>query len=1784
MLAGQRNQNALLLLFLFLALGLLRDLGRMEKLCFLVLLCLLGCALGADNKLLNSTLNPQPGAAPYWTRTSLTTQVPPMAYRNAFAFGAGYSDSNQYSPALYWGNSFTIKNVRPQNDTVPTRKRLTAQNHFAIQNQTIAMLGQEYLIRPRGYIEFGSNKKAFDVSQQSPNGIFFDPTFNMKAIQALNVTPQWAAFRLTNSSDVNSAAIAFFDSETLRSEGATFELWASNPSAGGWFGPGSAFFNVSDPNQARLDHVPHEKVIIEWLVACRWIANGTDCGDDAVPANDICQLVEDGLCWARFEPPVAQLMLPDGTTATFLTDQMDELRGDWSIAVATRPLTLWNPSSEFAFFFNDDVMSSLTCELPVDVRPGVDSPSFVVGLPLNDEPVSTFDARPFTPQGSTANDWLRKFMPGRDNSGGTLEITVRSVIELPDPAFSTQLSCEVSHIHMVPSTVVISKEQPTGSFFFTNITKPLGVAAYIVRFLVTEKSPSTITLGNSTAALGSIVGTYPNGAYSISTIILQLQSYDFKLMNFPAPSVGGVIQLPITPEALLDCSNSGNQYIAELENSPTSIQQEFVSFPFTISPPGSIKLWSCGVSSKGQNTPIEMTSFNFSGSNTVLVFYVTTQSDPVSGVILSFGTPVLSNSVLIDPAAGFTFAQNGTYSFSVTQNDVHLYITNDAGIPSDSYDETGGPFVNQDFYMQFTWTPASPKGFRISVTGLYTTFPSNAEMTNNNTTGTFTVPPGATGYLAGPFRASSPVNLDAADDEFDIFYSLTLLDLPSGSDATWYRLENALEVVTIARHRFAMLNAPEEVVLLLTGQKSTELCIAPAFIGALSLTDEVWLSVVPDEPSVIIEPVDPFTGAQPPTALRLTAASPVACFTARFDTNTQFLNYFSPLVDIDDRTVDVEVFLSGPSANSFQDQVQVANMPSFSFKHVSVYLDIALSPLTQIEDAYLAGESALVWISIESPPPNSIRYNVSLGGSSVTPVSDGAGQFTPTGPLQHLWQISFDVLPVSEFAADHSSQYPNHFWQSILAVILHGADAVYTIAPTSKTLTVVVREISFSTAGTQPVFIGYNTGPFVQVRLEHPVVNGLMVTPFAHNSGSAASGVSFTPASFSFTTTSEPVVDFYITGDMFGIYNFQLLLSGPDQSIFAAAGTTSVMSTEVKRREAPQIEGLFNMKAGKQKRWTLRFPQPVLPDEDVKVELNFGSDFRVSKSSFNGADGPTQDFEVTWIPNELARSSDGGDFKGTLFVSLSGADMWKYEPPANVNISTLALRSASLTMASVNSDAFTEGVRYTGYLHLQDGPAPEGFRIFLLAPSIQFYEPGATSPSSTATTPFVISFTGPQDGFVKYFEYVITSPLSDSPINDADPGETTILVTVILDDSFAGNRFFLPPRGTSLKVGHRKFNLVMRDPFNGVYMVNRQSQLFSVVLTSPSTSPLTMTISHPSLHFNGGQREATLLFAPGQLSTTFSFLPTKMLHTSIMTRLSVSVTGAEASKYTYADVWNKLSLIYILPELGFSPIPAIPTDRSVSGLKVWLVDALEQGFSYDSESQFALTISSEQKNVLFEPSILTFSTASLKNNRLSQEFSITHTSHTSEFSNRDTYSISWSLTLSDGTAFTISSFVPLDARTVILSRYQVRPQMPSKLNFGWQNAAVNLTRAPNAHLTLIPHGALEDGGGGPHYGGALTAGGRIVFDPATIVFAPGQQVANFMMKGLPGSHQHAVYYRVQWEMVGEEDDLENYLDYTYPRFDAKVTSHFATWHVASSAILQLSVAVGITLATMLILL
>jgi len=377
--------------------------------------------------------------------------------------------------------------------------------------------------------------------------------------------------------------------------------------------------------------------------------------------------------------------------------------------------------------------------------------------------------------------------------------------------------------------------------------------------------------------------------------------------------------------------------------------------------------------------------------------------------------------------------------------------------------------------------------------------------------------------------------------------------------------------------------------------------------------------------------------------------------------------------------------------------------------------------------------------------------------------------------------------------------------------------------------------------------------------------------------------------------------------------------------------------------------------------------------------------------------------------------------------------------------------------------------------------------------------------------------------------------------------------------------------------------------FNNHFVVNVRSQVFSIVVTTAPTVAVTLTLAHPAIQFT----PATLTWGPNDVSKTFTFVPRSIPPAGdIAQQFEIIVGGAEAQYYDYTNVWQVLRNIVILPALSFSNIPVTYIDQTATGMTVQIADP-SPSFPYGADRAFSLHIFSPAPNGIYvEPSALSFSPSS----SMSQGYTIAHVypnvvdnainTNLGAFglaagvlSGTDSYPIGWGIKFvgTNNIIAITNSIVPTEVQRVVVARYQIVPSFPQVLAFTWQPASFNLSRAPTAHLTLVPHQPVRDGannefqratlGGGAAVGtkvtyGAGLAAGKIVTEPPAIVFDPGQTVAVFQVRAIFGAPNQ--YYRLDWQLSGNRDDRVCYVESgdSSPSLDGPYT--FSTYHQASA--------------------
>jgi len=383
--------------------------------------------------------------------------------------------------------------------------------------------------------------------------------------------------------------------------------------------------------------------------------------------------------------------------------------------------------------------------------------------------------------------------------------------------------------------------------------------------------------------------------------------------------------------------------------------------------------------------------------------------------------------------------------------------------------------------------------------------------------------------------------------------------------------------------------------------------------------------------------------------------------------------------------------------------------------------------------------------------------------------------------------------------------------------------------------------------------------------------------------------------------------------------------------------------------------------------------------------------------------------------------------------------------------------------------------------------------------------------------------------------------------------------------------------------------------WNNHFVVGRRSQVFTIVVTSPPTNTVTLRIAHPAITFTPD----LLTWGPNDVAKSFTFVPNVIPPAGDLSgQFEIIVGGTDAQYYDYNTLWAPLTSIQILPNLAFSPIPVTYIDEDVVGASVQLSDGLVTGaFPYPADRAFSLhLLSPAPQGIQFEPSALSFSASSplsqsyiirqrnpnVVDSVINTAFPITAYGFAGGVtSGTDSYPIGWGIKFI-GTNKVIpitGSIVPQEAHRVVIARYQIIPSFPKTIANVWQPASFNLTRAPVAHLTLVPHQPDRDGPNGQFQkatagGAAVTnagsrygsnfATGRIVTDPPAVVFNPGQTVSNFQVMAI-GHQVASSYYRLDWQLSGHRDDRVCYVESgdQSPALDGPYT--FSTYHLATAS-------------------
>jgi len=612
-----------------------------------------------------------------------------------------------------------------------------------------------------------------------------------------------------------------------------------------------------------------------------------------------------------------------------------------------------------------------------------------------------------------------------------------------------------------------------------------------------------------------------------------------------------------------------------------------------------------------------------------------------------------------------------------------------------------------------------------------------------------------------------------------------------------------------------------------------------------------------------------------------------------------------------------------------------------------------------------------------------------------------------------------------------------------------------------------------------------------------------------------------------------------------------------------------------------------------------------------------------SPQQYNQPGTPTSLFDRTGVPNDAADglasfSSNAPLGRHTYLVS---------QRPVTVSFQAETFSNTQNTPAAITPNTVVIGTRHYGQVLINYPTA--GLTI---TPSVR---------SNTATvvfSPASWTLDSVTNGTVLPFSYTVTaiSQFISAPANPTAQQPLTVQQTAPINGieiafALSGTESTLhaTPTPAQLYVVRRNFiwdvqgsspvaNYQSKTISNFVgttgptpnnhFVVGRRSQVFSISVTTPPVTGVTLRLAHPALTFT----PALLTWNANDVVKTFTFVPNTIPPAGdLVQQFEVIVGGADAQYYDYNNLWVPLSTIQILPNLAFSPIPVTYIDQDVVGTSVQLADGLATGaFPYADDIAFSLHLySPNPSGISFEPSALSFSRSS----SMSQNYVIHHvypnqvdfaidkahtlTEHWSTSPGTDSYPIGWSIKFVGTNKFIpiTQTIVPQDAQRVVVARYQIIPTFPKTLGFAWQPASFNLTRAPLAHLTLVPHQPDRDGANAmftkftapaatnianAHYGSATFATGKIVTDPPAIVFNPGQTVATFQVMAI-GNQVSSSYYRLDWQLSGHRDDRVCYVESgdSSPAQNGPYT--FSTYHAAGASSLSVVVLLIVTFVLLL---
>jgi len=1437
------------------------------------------------------------------------------------------------------------------------------------------------------------------------------------------------------------------------------------------------------------------------------------------------------------------------------------------VYVAQRPLSLRAPGvTNPALNPGNGNAASVTWTSTV----GGGSPPFVVSFPLDGttgQPIATFNWN------SGANDTTVTVTPVF-----VFECSGLSAVSecLPDddtlPNYVGGAAALAQFFENGVPTLNLSRSNPTATFQFTNLPYP--------------------TQGGDTWRMYFEVRDAVTGAtrYSYSAmpfLVIVVTPITIEFINFP-PAEGTVYVTQPNPV-------DAYYYELRIARSPDALGLASVAIGYTVTPASALQFVVNGA-------PLTTNQFVFTGTQTVIHFQVIATT-PVNNVVIEFTDPLDT-----DASDSFLNLPNDI-SFDILANPINIKVPNGPG---------QGPFVREPFQIEFTWTPPAAAAFTITITA-----PNGIE--ENSVT--VNVRAGDTGAVSPAITPRFDTTSAPSADSYGLVLQLT-------SSSSAYSLPS-IATVTVYRHKFVVTNAVNDnanLILFTSGTASRPYCIStnyPVFQSQYTTaTDslEIHFAAVDDEgrtvPGVIVEPTGNSTGGNNFVTLNK-ANGGWACVTLRAD---RLFNWDSLGLDSAGWSYNIHTFLGGSLSPMFQNPSAggfVANDEAiWNFPHTVVVRRLRINTWTTASafglgtNTYALGETFTVFAYVDPLPPVGLQYFLkSVPAATIVPSNATLSGNAGINQQWHAWEVTLD----NAYAGGTTTADDDTSFEISFTILVSGADAAFyrdsdpsagvTALTEVFSVEVVKRQVEIylpearDEDGTLDLAVGESFD--FTIALTHPVDEGLTVRLVAHtkDNGVASAGLSFEPASVTFTPGGSNGAVITVTGELLGTYEFSYELSGPDAEWFEAelynSNGNSVSwedweAVEVSQRTAADLQDGQTIYAGvTYGPFSIGFPAPLLSNESVTI-TPWGGDFTFTPATFTLTPGQSQAvFSFVFRPQARVKQA-------SVFWQVTGPSAWKYALPSYRTTYNVEYLDAEIVL---QGGAVIPGVAHEGYVKLPF-PADVTITPAVLGAAVSF------SPASwnfTRATGNVIHFTytvSATQTFGLATVGIVDGGSKRAATGDGAPDTTGTAIRIDFQLTGADSALFnMLTAGKTIAVIRPAFivdatygdagtlsNANEQD--NSMFVLGKWSQRYSIhMANAPTSAPVTLRITDTQqlVEFEFSSNNAvtrntvaTLTFSADNYVQYFRFRFVDLLSGDStyagIDRLSVSVSGpANAAVFDFTSIFDAFSGLVVVPALAFSPIPAIYTDGSATGLFVGVKDvdgSIGNGWPYQSNAQFTLHIlPSLPEGVVVEPSTLEFSNAALAASDPVQSFTIRHT-NPRVFAGLRSYTLTWVIRFAGSMAtHDITSIVPQDAQNVLLSRYQIIPDFPHVLSYGWQDASFNLSFSPLAHVSFIPRLPPVDGAANAN--GGATPAGRVDFEPAVIVASPGQKIVNFKVKAQPGVDRDSLYYRVDWEIVGHEDDIVNLVESLQVNSTRGLVGeniHFATWHLASAGVTTVSFA------------